>query len=70
MKESTLSEQEEANKEIQRGCYVIALYYTNGELETFRLPLITDREEAQKFCDLYEQHEQVDKARLILSPNK
>ena len=70
MKESTLSEQEEANKEIQRGWYVIALYYTNGELETFRLPLITDREEAQKFCDLYEQQEQVDKARLILSPNK
>ena len=63
-------EEEEAKEEIQRGCYVVALYYTNGELETFRLPLITDREEAQKFCDLYEQQQQVDKARLILSPNK
>jgi hypothetical protein len=62
-------EEEEAKEEIQRGCYVVALYYTNGELETFRLPLITDREEAQKFCDLYEQQQQVDMARLILSPN-
>ena len=62
--------EEEEKEEIQRGCYVIALYYTNGELETFRLPLITDREEAQKFCDLYEQQKQVDKARLILTPNK
>lgn len=63
-------EEEEEREEEERGCYVVALYYTNGELETFRLPLITDREEAQKFCDLYEQQQQVDKARLILSPNK
>ena len=63
-------EEEEQEEEIQRGCYIIALFYTNGELETMRLPLITDREEAQKFCDLYEQQQQVDKARLILSPNK
>jgi hypothetical protein len=70
-REAEISEEEEvAKEEIQRGCYVIALYYTNGELETMRDPLITDRESAQKFCDLYEQQKQVDKARLILSPTK